>query len=319
MNFDTFLKRPIFHQWQAHFEQRIAERTNPKRHGDLPKWLQTLSQLPDITASSVDLNQSAIKIGSANDATTSQLEQLKNCLQQFIPWRKGPFDFFDIYVDTEWRSDWKWDRLVAHIQPLEGRQILDVGCGNGYHCWRMLGSGAEYILGIDPSVRFLTQHLIAQKYINSTQFDLIPIGVEDMPGNMRLFDTAFSMGVLYHRRNPENHLKELHSLLKPGGELILETLIVDHAENGLLRPESRYAKMRNVWSIMTIEFIQQLLEQENFKKVRCVDTNITSLKEQRVTEWMQFQSLADFLDPNDINKTIEGYPAPKRAIFIAEK
>jgi tRNA (mo5U34)-methyltransferase len=34
---------------------------------------------------------------------------------------------------------------------------------------------------------------------------------------------------------------------------------------------------------------------------------------------MTFQSLADFLDPDDSSKSIEGYPAPRRAILIAEK
>lgn len=319
MNFDAFLNRSTFQSWREHFTQRIAERIDPKRHGDLPKWLATLAQLPDIKASEIDLNQPAIKIGHAHNASKAQLVLLEDCLKQFIPWRKGPYHFFDIHVNTEWRSDWKWDRLLPHIQPLQKRMVLDIGCGNGYHCWRMLGAGADYVLGIDPSMRFLTQHLVAQKYINSSQFDLLPIGVEDMPTDMPLFDTVFSMGVLYHRRNPENHLKELHSLLKPGGELVLETLIIDNAENGLLRPENRYAKMRNVWSIMTTDYIQQLLQQENFNNIRCVDINTTSLQEQHTTDWMQFQSLADFLDPNDINKTIEGYPAPKRAIFIARK
>jgi len=32
---------------------------------------------------------------------------------------------------------------------------------------------------------------------------------------------------------------------------------------------------------------------------------------------MKFDSLSDFLLPSDETKTIEGYPSPKRAIFIA--
>jgi tRNA (mo5U34)-methyltransferase len=34
---------------------------------------------------------------------------------------------------------------------------------------------------------------------------------------------------------------------------------------------------------------------------------------------MTFQSLADFLEPNNPDLTVEGLPAPKRAIVIAEK
>ena len=49
-----------------------------------------------------------------------------------------------------------------------------------------------------------------------------------------------------------------------------------------------------------------------------VDLNQTSLEEQRATEWMRFNSLKDFLDPDDVNKTAEGYPAPLRAVIVAE-
>jgi len=54
-----------------------------------------------------------------------------------------------------------------------------------------------------------------------------------------------------------------------------------------------------------------------FKNIRVVDVNQTSLEEQRATPWMTFNSLKDFLDPDDINLTMEGLPAPRRATFIA--
>ncbi|MDF4192049.1 DUF1698 domain-containing protein, partial [Ligilactobacillus salivarius] len=46
---------------------------------------------------------------------------------------------------------------------------------------------------------------------------------------------------------------------------------------------------------------------------------VTTTEEQRRTEWMVTESLADFLDPHDPGKTVEGYPAPKRALLIARK
>ena len=67
---------------------------------------------------------------------------LRSLLMQLKPWRKGPFSLFDAFIDTEWRSDWKWQRLAPHISSLQGRTVLDVGCGSGYHCWRMRGAGA---------------------------------------------------------------------------------------------------------------------------------------------------------------------------------
>ena len=319
INFKNFLNRPEFKQWQDLFETAIALRNNPQRHGDLPKWLNTLSKLPDIVPSDIKLGSDTITIGNRLDLTEQQQSELHDTLMALAPWRKGPYEFFGIKIDTEWRSDWKWQRVTPHISDLTGRKILDVGCGTGYHCWRMLGDGADYVMGIDPSMRFIVQNEVTQKYAQDTRFDFLPVGIEDMPTDMPYFDSVFSMGVLYHRRNPINHLHELKRLLQDGGELVLETLIIDEVEGGTLTPESRYAQMRNVWSIMTVEKILNLLTEAGFKNIRCADQNITSLNEQRQTAWMQFHSLKQFLDPNDISKTTEGYPAPKRGLFIATK
>jgi len=265
------------------------------------------------------LDQDTVTIGKPSDLDEQQQAELHRGFFALTPWRKGPYQVFGSFIDTEWRSDWKWQRLAPHISPLQGRTILDVGCGTGYHGWRMLGEGAQYVLGIDPSMRFLMQFTAIQKYIKSDSFDFLPIGIEDMPSSMPLFDTVFSMGVLYHRRNPINHLLELHNLLSSGGELVLETLIVNDTPDGILTPTDRYAQMRNVWSIMTVEKILALLDEAGFHHTRCVDRDITSLDEQRRTDWMQFHSLKEFLDPSDLSKTIEGYPAPQRGLFIARK
>ncbi|OXE29836.1 hypothetical protein CA163_26525, partial [Vibrio parahaemolyticus] len=50
-----------------------------------------------------------------------------------------------------------------------------------------------------------------------------------------------------------------------------------------------------------------------------VDENVTSVDEQRTTDWMTHNSLPDYLDPNDPSKTVEGYPAPRRAVLVARK
>ncbi len=323
INFDAFFNRQEFQTWRSHFEATVKIRSAPQRHGDLNAWLSHLDSLPDIHASSVDLTSDTIRIGQASDASNEQLDQLHTALYALCPWRKGPFQFFDTFIDTEWRSDWKWQRLEPHISNLHDRQVLDIGCGTGYHAWRMLGAGANYVLGIDPSMRFLVQYLCAQKYIKSASFDFLPIGVEDLPDTMTAFDTVFSMGILYHRRQPQHHLEILRKLLNPDGELVLETLVMDSEQecvvDGYFAPQERYAQMRNVWSIMSIEKILELLEQAGFSAPRCVDVHLTSRDEQRSTPWMSFHSLKEFLDPNDVSKTIEGYPAPKRAVFIAQK
>ena len=318
-DFDGLLDRPEFSPWRQELAHALQRRSNPARHGDLPKWLKILERLPKVKPNRISLDTDVVQFGDTAGLDQDDQLILNQTLMALAPWRKGPFQVFNSFIDTEWRSDWKWQRLAPHISDLTDRKILDVGCGNGYHCWRMLGAGAKHVTGIDPSMRFFVQYLALQHYAQDARFDFLPIGIEDMPEQMAIFETVFSMGVLYHRRQPLNHLKELHRLMIDGGELVLETLIVDQASKGILTPDGRYAKMRNVWSIMTCEKIIGLLKSAGFVNPLCVNQNVTSLDEQRRTKWIQFHSLKQFLDPKDLSKTIEGYPAPKRGIFTAQK
>ena len=248
-----------------------------------------------------------------------QVEKLTNLLAVFQPWRKGPFSVHGIQIDTEWRSDWKWDRVKNFISPLKNRTVLDVGCGSGYHMWRMLGDGATRVVGIDPSPLFLCQFEAIKRVAgNQHPVYLLPLGIEELPP-LDAFDTVFSMGVLYHRRSPIDHLLQLRDQLRVGGELVLETLVIDGDENAVLVPQDRYGKMNNVWFIPSVAALMLWLKKCEFIDIRCVDIDITSLAEQRSTHWMKNESLVDYLDPNDVSLTVEGYPAPKRAIIIATK
>jgi tRNA (mo5U34)-methyltransferase len=75
--------------------------------------------------------------------------------------------------------------------------------------------------------------------------------------------------------------------------------------------------MRNVFFIPTVECLRTWLERSGFYRVRCVDITPTTLAEQRKTPWIDSDSLETFLDPRDKNRTVEGYPAPVRAVMIA--
>lgn len=302
--------------WRQLLELQVEQKLADDSHGKMPEWQDVLAKLPDINDVDIDL-KNEVRIGNQNNLNGFDQQTFVELLQTFHPWRKGPYKLFDVEIDTEWRSDWKWDRVLPHIQPLEGRTVLDVGGGNGYHGWRMAGEDAKLVIGIDPTLVFVMQYQIMQRYIQAKNHYVLPIGIEHLPNNLACFDTVFSMGVLYHRRSPLDHLYELKACLRPGGELVLETLIIDGQLGESLMPTERYAKMRNVWFLPSNDTMILWLQRCGFKDVRCVDITDTSLEEQRKTDWMTFESLVDFLDPEDNTKTIEGYPAPKRAVYIA--
>jgi tRNA (mo5U34)-methyltransferase len=304
--------------WLQQLPEQLASGLDEQRYGDLPRWKAVLASLPDIALQSVELNNAAITLEPQLPLSKDQLQQFKQQLQGLHPWRKGPFNLFGQQIDTEWRSDWKWDRLIPHIEPLNGCKVLDIGCGSGYHCWRMRGAGAELVIGIDPTPLFVVQFFALQKYIQDHQVGVLPLGIEQLPAKLQFFDTVFSMGVFYHRRSPFDHLMELRDALKSGGELVLETLVIEGEQGDVLVPEGRYAKMGNVWFLPSTATLSSWLAKARFRDIKLLDVTNTTVAEQRSTEWMNFHSLAQFLDPNDSSKTIEGYPAPKRAIFTAK-
>lgn len=315
-NFLHAIAHTPFARFTQEFTQAIDFRLNQRSFGEQAEWEQALRLLPQLPVK-VDFNQDLIQVKSEQALSDEQSAALHQGLMQLHPWRKGPFQIFDQLIDTEWRSDWKWQRLAPHISDLNNRLVLDVGCGSGYHCWRMKGAGAKMVVGIEPMLKYLYQFQVIKHYLPEENVFVLPLTMEDMPPS-RLFDTVFSMGVLYHRKSPFTHLDELKKSLRSGGELVLETLVVDGDKNTVFIPDGRYAAMPNVWFLPSALALEHWLKRLGFKQVRTVDINTTSIEEQRSTPWMTYLSLEGFLQPDDHSKTIEGHSAPKRAIIIAE-
>jgi tRNA (mo5U34)-methyltransferase len=305
--------------WADCLPQQINAALDTSRHGLLATWKQLIDDQPELFTTRRNINAETVQIGDLDDVDEVTRSSLEMRLKSLHPWRKGPHDLFGIRIDAEWRSDWKWRRIEKHISPLKHRLVLDVGCGNGYYGWRMLGAGAKCVVGIDPLLLNVMQfQLIRKLHGGEPPVYVLPLGIEAVPYGLKAFDTVFSMGVLYHRRSPLDHLLELRECLVPGGELILETLVIDGGLGEVLVPEDRYANMRNVWFLPSCPTLMGWLSRCGFSNIRLVDVTATSTEEQRRTEWMTFHSLQEHLDPNNPMLTCEGLPAPKRAVFIAQ-
>ncbi len=300
-------------RFRSALEAGLARTVN----GDAAALEAAIASMPETQAEHVSFSGPVVRIGDREEFGEQQRTALHAALMELHPWRKGPFELFGIAIDSEWRSDLKWSRVERAITPLAGRRVLDVGCGNGYYMWRMLGAGADFVLGIDPAVRCLAQFRACKRFVPGAPALLLPLGSEDLPPASHCFDTVFSMGVLYHRRDPVAHLHELRGQLRPGGELVLETLCIEDGASAVLEPGGRYAKMRNVWAIPRCDTLLGWLTEAGFGAPRIVDTSLTTTAEQRRTDWMRFESLEDFLDPADPSRTVEGHPAPRRALAIA--
>ena len=306
--------------WRNSLNELLRQKETFQRCNDAKSqaYLQILAQLPQFPSAKTVFAADRVSIGTAADLDEHSYQQLQHALFALRPWRKGPFNLYGIGVDCEWVSYLKWQRIYRHLSPLRGRKILDVGSSCGYYMFRMSVDRPQLLLGLEPYATFYFQFRLLQQLFKLNRCYTLPVKFEEMPMMAGYFDTIFHMGVLYHVRSPLDTLIRLRRTLRRGGELILETLIIPGDENLSLSPDDRYAKMNNVYFLPTVNCLTSWLEKSGFTAIRCVDITRTTSKEQRKTAWIQTESLADFLDPEDELLTVEGYPAPRRAVMIAQ-
>ena len=281
----------------------------------IEEWKKIISNLPLMNLTKVNLINGITVRGKWDSKDRKRTEE---DLMQLVPWRKGPFTIQDIFIDAEWQSSMKWKRILELDIELKGKNILDVGSGNGYYGFRMLGKGAEFVICLEPNVTHLTQFLALNHFINSDRIRMVPQRIEEISFSDECFDLVFSMGVLYHQRNPGNHLNLLASHLKEEGQIILETLIAPDEYGQALIPKSTYANMSNVWFIHTRKGLEDLVNDSGLKILQIGSSVKTTPVEQRATKWMPFRSLVDGLD-QALDRTVEGLPSPDRVVLVLTK
>ncbi|WP_373002911.1 tRNA 5-methoxyuridine(34)/uridine 5-oxyacetic acid(34) synthase CmoB [Sulfurimonas sp.] len=239
--------------------------------------------------------------------TTQNIEDVARIM---MPWRKGPFEISECYIDTEWKSNIKYNLLRKHFN-LKDKRVADIGCNNGYYLFRMQEDEPKSLVGFDPSPLYKTQFDFVNHFVKSDiVYELL--GVEHLEFYEEKFDTIFCLGVLYHRSDPVSMLKSLFRGLEKQGEVILDTFYIDGDDEMALCPESSYSKIPNIYFVPTIPALKNWCLRAGFSSFEVLETSTTDSDEQRKTSWIEGQSLEDFLDPEDSTKTVEGYPAPKR-------
>jgi tRNA (mo5U34)-methyltransferase len=278
-----------------------------------------LEKVMHLRASTVDFSSDTVRIGCFDDISEKEQVNVRHLLRAFMPWRKGPFSVFGIDIDAEWQSQRKWNRLAPELPDLENKIIADIGCNNGYYMFRMAAHQPKLVLGFEPYVQhyFTFTALNTFAGVDSLHIDLL--GIEHLSLFPACFDVIFCLGILYHRPSPIDALRDLYAALAPGGTLLLESQAIPGEEPVALFPDKTYAKVPGTWFVPTAACLHNWLLRTRFSDISCFCTHPMSSVEQRRTEWMSFESYQDFIDKNNPELTIEGYPAPWRVFFRAEK
>ncbi len=115
-----------------------------------------------------------------------------------MPWEKIPFD------------------TLIDFEELSNKSILEIGVGSGSHA-QLLAKHAKFFTGIDITdyaVRSTTERMKCFGIYNAR---ILRMDAEKMQFDDNSFDYIWSWGVIHHSSNPENILKEMQRVLKPGG------------------------------------------------------------------------------------------------------
>lgn len=310
--FDTPLEREAI---LALRQQRQARLFQPQ----VGQYSDAVASVQDIASNWFDFSDAVVKVGRAAELTATQQQRWHQALQAFCPWKKGPFELFGVKIDAEWRSDWKWARILPQIQPLQGRRVGDIGCHNGYFMFRIAHHQPACVIGFEPVAKHFWNFQLIQNIVRQEQLRFELLGVEHIDCYPEFFDTLFCLGILYHHRDPIGLLGKIRQALAPKGEIILDCQGIPGELPVALTPHKRYAQARGIWFLPTQSCLENWLARAGFSRIHCFFAAPLSSSEQRRTPWANIASLQDFLNPQDASLTIEGYPAPWRYYMIAHK
>ena len=301
--------------WEGIDECRRRRDTVLSR-GSVRRYWKNLMYLPRFKTRHFAVSSGTVEIGDPAELEKEQLQTLKEVLRDLKPWRKGPFSYFGTNVDGEWRSDLKWQRVLDLFGPdFTGKIIADVGCNNTYYMCRILPEKPRLVLGLDPMERYYFHFLLNQRFLKSSSMGFELMGAEDLPLFPELFDLVLFMGILYHRRHPLHALQSVARSLRRGGEILVETAGIPGEDPVCLFPEDRYMKAPGYWFLPTAKAAENMLKRTGFTCVETLGSFPLTEEEQRRTPWVGTESLSDFIDPRDPEKTVEGYPRQLR-IFL---
>jgi len=302
-------REAILHKRKA-FYPRLGDR-------QLQPYREATEAVQDLRSDEFDAAGSVVKVGRAGELSAADRRRFEAALKTFCPWKKGPFELFGTFIDAEWRSDWKWERILPHISSLKGRKVADIGCHNGYFMFRMAQEKPECVVGFEPYAKHFWNFQLIQNIARRDILHFELLGVEDIDDYRHFFDTIFCLGILYHHTDPIGLLRKMRLALAPKGEIVIDCQGIPGEDAIALTPRKRYANARGIWFLPTQSGLETWMVRAGFANIRPIFGAPLSPEEQRRTPWADIDSLGEFLDPDDRTRTVEGYPAPWRYYLVA--
>ncbi len=111
----------------------------------------------------------------------------------------------------------EWHQLKPLFPPLQGKTVLDLGCGYGWHCAFAAQQGAVRILGIDLSGKMIEE---AKKRNAAKQIEYRICGIEEYEYPENMWDCVVSNLALHYIEDIADIFQKVHRTLKTNGVFI---------------------------------------------------------------------------------------------------
>jgi ubiquinone/menaquinone biosynthesis C-methylase UbiE len=125
-------------------------------------------------------------------------------------WNETPL----FLTEEERYSTYPWLYEVAEFRKHQGEEVLEIGCGTGSDLLQFAKHGA-LATGIDLT----TKHVeLARKRVGDLAI-VHEADARNLPLGDDSFDYVYSHGVLHHTDEPEQVVREMFRVLRPGGRI----------------------------------------------------------------------------------------------------
>lgn len=111
----------------------------------------------------------------------------------------------------------EWEDLEKILPKFQGKTVLDLGCGYGWHCVYAAEHGAAHVTGVDLSEKMLQ---VAGEKTNYPQVEYLRAAIEDVDFPEESFDVVFSSLAIHYLKSYEVFVDQVRRWLKPGGDLV---------------------------------------------------------------------------------------------------
>ncbi|MFS0615614.1 class I SAM-dependent methyltransferase [Lederbergia ruris] len=111
----------------------------------------------------------------------------------------------------------EWHIMKELIGDLKDKEVLDLGCGFGWHCRYAREQQARSVLGVDISERMIER---AREMTNDPSIAYIRASIEDIDFSNAQFDVVISSLAFHYIQSFQTICAKVYDYLIPGGRFV---------------------------------------------------------------------------------------------------